>query len=451
MLRLRRFTLQAIILTIPLNQWLYFSIGSLTVKLYHVLLVGLVGLGFFQLREGKSLQIWQKFGLLFMLCSIISEITGCAAISAVPYLPPLPADATAAANGAIVLNVFLFADMWLAYTIVVYVQDSEAQLKNVLHWATLSAIIPTIYGLYQAASFFGGFEIPFLEFTRLLQRDDAPRGIFLDNGLIRIASTYFEPSPYGSYLGIIIPLIAAHLVLLQNPEEKNRRRLSLFVLGLAVLNLLLCFSTVGILAMLVFGMVWLWLCYSLAEVIKRAVIMGSLVLIVVLVTGFGELLWNSIDLFIIQKLTADESNFNSYSRLDRLRQAEIGWQIFQAHPAFGVGPYLPFFFELENAQYVFKAGTAISLVYLQILAQFGAAGSSVFIAFCGWLVSSLLKARQSDTQTRNFGNVLLALVACIGILMFALGSLLPLQLWLALGILIAYCSKAKAAEEIDTR
>jgi hypothetical protein len=440
--QLRTALICAIIITIPLNQVLAFTVFGVTIKLYHALLVLLMGVGCFDLREGKSLAAWQKFGLVFLACSALSFLAGRLALMTISTLPELPAYMASAMSNPALLFFFLVADVWFAYSVVRLIGESESGLDDVLRWATYSAFIPTLYGIYQIIGFAFSFQIEWLEFSRLVERPDAPRGIFLDSGFLRIASTYFEPSPYGAYLGIVLPLIVARLARLP-AESPRERKITWLALVLVLLNIMLCFSTVGVLSVIVFFLVLAWLRGAFWRWTWRmAGIIGFGVVILALF-GFGETVWTFFDSFIIQKLTAESGSVYAASRDDRLRQVEIALALAAKFPLFGVGEFMPFFYELENTASAARAGTGIAMLYALIPAQNGLVGTLVFTGFLGWLAFALHGARKHDTEINLTGDTLLALLAALLILFFAFGSLLPLQLWLALGVMIGYIERCR--------
>jgi hypothetical protein len=430
----------AVIFTIPLQQLLYISLGGITLKTYQVLLILLALVSLMQVRKGEPLWQWQKIGLLFFLTSVCGEAAGYIELLNFGNLPEVKG--VGISSVAIVLNFYLLLNMIFAFQIARYIKEQQNNLTDILTVAALSSIIPALYAIYQLTSFIFNFEISFLEFDRIIDRPDAPRGIFIDRSSIRVSSTYFEPGPYGGYLSIIIPLLVGLLVWRHQTKSITVWQRAGFT-GLLLLNivaLFLSFSTSAIIGMIFFTVLVLYYTQPFSKILKIMASVAAVVVCVVTLFELWEFVLTVADSLLFKKLFADESDELSISRLDRIYQAEIALKMFLSHPIIGIGPYIPFFFEM----YVPNSNTvnpqAVSIIYANVPVQTGIVGFIIFV-YCLYKLFLGLKygiSAAGNTPMKDYGAVLMGLFVSILILFFTLGSIVAAHLWLALGVMIGF-------------
>ncbi|MFN3387139.1 MAG: O-antigen ligase family protein [Candidatus Thermochlorobacter sp.] len=431
--------LLTVVFTIPLQQLLYVSIAGISVKTYQLLLLLLGALSLLHVRENQSMSDWQKLGLAFFLISVCAEIAGYIELLNFGDLPELKYIGSLDTL-RFTINLYLLLNMLFAWQVICFVTEVQNGLRTVLTVAALGSVFPALYALYQLFSFLFGFEIQALEFSRIIERPDAPRGIFFESGIVRFASTYFEPGPYGGYLSIILPLTM--MALMQWQADKHNSTVPKWlklILLLNVVALLLSFSTSALVGMTLFALMVPPLIYSLSRVLKTIIIALTTILLIIALTGQWEFVLNAIDTAFLQKIFAEEKAISAVSRTARLYQAEVGLRIFLDHPLIGIGPFVPYFFEIY-APSVDATPQAISIIYINVLVQTGLVGASVFFYALSKLLKALLTHTVSapDEMRKAHGIILLGLFVVILTLFFTLGSLVAVHFWLAIGVMIGW-------------
>ncbi|MCS7012510.1 MAG: O-antigen ligase family protein [Chloroherpetonaceae bacterium] len=434
-----RTVLLTTIFTIPLQQLLYLSVAGITVKTYQVLLAVLGVLSFFQVRESQALSEWQKIGLAFFLVSVSAELAGYIELRNFGSLPELKYIGSVETH-RFTLNLYLLLNMLFAWQVVRFITEVPEGLRTILTTAALGSLLPSLYALYQLFSFVFGFEIEALEFGRIIDRPEAPRGIFFDSGTVRFASTYFEPGPFGGYLSIIIPLTVLAIKQWQS-DAKEHLAIKWVLKAILLLNivaLLLSFSTSALVGMMLFALIVTGLTYPLGKVLKGVATALLAVAAMVTLLGQWEFVLNTVDVAFLRKLFAEETDVYAISRIARIHQAEVGLKIFLDHPIVGIGPFVPFFFE------VYEPSTdgmpqAVSIVYVNVLTQTGLVGGALFFYAIGKLMIKLVRAvRLSNRIVKANSAVLLGLFAAVLTLFFTLGSLVAVHLWLAVGVIVGW-------------
>ncbi len=429
----------AVAFTVPLHQLLFIPVGGIVIKVYQVLLILLAVTSMALTRKGEPLWAWQKIGLAFFGVSVAAEVAGYIELLNFGELPELK-DLGKPESYRGFLTFYLFLNMTFAFQVARLIREESDGMTQITTAAALGSVFPALYALYQLISVLFGFEIDFLEFKGVFEVEGR-RGISNEGVSVRFSSTYFEPGPYGGYLSIVIPLTVCAIWAYQSTLPLNVRRLSLLkgVLVLDVIALFLSFSTSALIGMSLFTALVLGLNYPLSKIIKWISITVVAIAAVVTAVGLWEFLFSVFDSFLFRKLFADSSDVLSESRLARVYQTEIGLKIFLDHPIIGIGPYVPFFFEIYSPGP--RAVTqAVSIVYANILTQTGIVGFSLFAAALVKIVIGLKDRLVSpvSTASRKQGVVLLGLFVSILTLFFTLGSLVAVHLWLAIGVIIGY-------------
>lgn len=444
---LRYTALLTIILTIPLQQLLYVSIAGITVKTYQALLLLLGMLSLWQLREKQTLSEWQKIGLAFFLISACAELAGYIELLNFGDLPELKYVGKAE-TARFTVNVYLLLNMIFAWQVARCIAEEPRGLRTILTVAALGSIAPALYALYQLFSFAFGFEIEALEFGRIIDRPEAPRGIFFDSGTVRFASTYFEPGPFGGYLSIIIPLTVMAIMQLQSDDKRHlgMERLLKATLLLNIIALLLSFSTSALIGMMLFTLIVSGLIYPIGKIIKSAVAGLLAMLLIITLIGQWDFVLNTIDVAFLKKLFAEETDIYATSRSARIHQAEVGLRIFLDHPLIGIGPFIPYFFEIYEPS-IDAMPQAVSIVYVNVLTQTGILGASIFFFALAKLFMALLahSVFSRENERRKQGVVLFGLFIAILTLFFTLGSLVAVHLWLAIGVMIGWLNLQAAS------
>ncbi len=441
---LRYAVLLTVVFTIPLQQLLYVSIAGISLKTYQLLLLLLGALSLLDMRKNQSMSDWQKLGLAFFLISVCAEIAGYIELLNFGDLPELKYIGSLDSS-RFTVNLYLLLNMLFAWQVVRFITEVQNGLRTVLTVAALGSVFPALYALYQLFSFLFGFEIQALEFNRIIERPDAPRGIFFESGIVRFASTYFEPGPYGGYLSIILPLTMMALMQWQADEKNSAVPIWLkLILLLNVVALLLSFSTSALAGMTLFALlvsilIYPLRIYPLRQVIKTTLLTLLTILLVITFAGQWEFVLSAIDSAFLQKIFAEETDISAVSRVARFHQAEVGLRIFLNHPLIGIGPFIPYFFEIY-APSVDATPQAVSIIYINVLVQTGLVGASVFFYALAKLLKALLTHTVSapDETSKAHGIILLGLFVVILTLFFTLGSLVAVHFWLAIGVMIGW-------------
>lgn len=436
---LRYAVLLTVVFTIPLQQLLYVSIAGISLKTYQLLLLLLGALSLLDMRENQSMSEWQKLGLAFFLISVCAEIAGYIELLNFGDLPELKYIGSLDSS-RFTINLYLLLNMLFAWQVVRFITEVQNGLRTVLTVAALGSVFPALYALYQLFSFLFSFEIQALQFNRIIERPDAPRGIFFESGIVRFASTYFEPGPYGGYLSIILPLTVMAIMQWQSSEKRSSlpQWLKLIFL-LNIVALLLSFSTSALVGMILFALLVPILIYPLRQVIKTTLLTLLAILLVITFAGQCEFVLSAIDNAFLQKIFAEETDISAVSRVARFHQAKVGLRIFLDHPLIGIGPFIPYFFEIY-APSVDATPQAVSIIYINVLVQTGLVGASVFFYALAKLLKALLTHTVSapDETSKAHGIILLGLFVVILTLFFTLGSLVAVHFWLAIGVMIGW-------------
>ncbi|PIO48069.1 MAG: hypothetical protein CMR00_06955 [[Chlorobium] sp. 445] len=298
---LRYAVLLTVVFTIPLQQLLYVSIAGISLKTYQLLLLLLGALSLLDMRENQSMSEWQKLGLAFFLISVCAEIAGYIELLNFGDLPELKYIGSLDSS-RFTINLYLLLNMLFAWQVVRFITEVQNGLRTVLTVAALGSVFPALYALYQLFSFLFSFEIQALQFNRIIERPDAPRGIFFESGIVRFASTYFEPGPYGGYLSIILPLTVMAIMQWQSSEKRSSlpQWLKLIFL-LNIVALLLSFSTSALVGMILFALLVPILIYPLRQVIKTTLLTLLAILLVITFAGQCEFVLSAIDNAFLQK------------------------------------------------------------------------------------------------------------------------------------------------------
>lgn len=436
---LRYAVLLTVVFTIPLQQLLYVSIAGISLKTYQLLLLLLGALSLLDMRENQSMSEWQKLGLAFFLISVCAEIAGYIELLNFGDLPELKYIGSLDSS-RFTINLYLLLNMLFAWQVVRFITEVQNGLRTVLTVAALGSVFPALYALYQLFSFLFSFKIQALQFNRIIERPDAPRGIFFESGIVRFASTYFEPGPYGGYLSIILPLTVMAIMQWQSSEKRSSlpQWLKLIFL-LNIVALLLSFSTSALVGMILFALLVPILIYPLRQVIKTTLLTLLAILLVITFAGQCEFVLSAIDNAFLQKIFAEETDISAVSRVARFHQAKVGLRIFLDHPLIGIGPFIPYFFEIY-APSVDATPQAVSIIYINVLVQTGLVGASVFFYALAKLLKALLTHTVSapDETSKAHGIILLGLFVVILTLFFTLGSLVAVHFWLAIGVMIGW-------------
>lgn len=309
-------------------------------------------------------------------------------------------------------------------------RDSLAIRKAL--WITTWIVL--VFGFYQ---YFGDiFGLP-QSWTGL--RDIYTKEIF---GFPRIQSTGLEPLFYGNFL--LIPFFYFSSRFLNNLEERPLLLIAISTqIALTVSRGALISGIAGLTVLIVLSLrgVSHW-----KNIHQQAGLIG----ITVLGTTLALLLTNVNSLGILSKDSSLPSTSaspapvavinqatNLTSQDDRVRNRDLAWQAFQGQPWLGIGPGN--FSAYAKDKYAGYEGSEGYIVVnnepLELLAESGAIGFSMFLLMVSTIVWQLYKAWQHFTPQENeWPAVVLAYLLALAIQYQTFSTLYIMHVWVLIGI-----------------
>lgn len=334
------------------------------------------------------------------------------------------------------LSVFLFTAFTIAVALLLpQLVVSKKHVEWVVRALIVSSVLVSVFGIFQ---FLG--DIAGLPTTITGLREHYTKAVF---GFPRIQSTALEPLYFANYLLLPIGVVISLLVGWKKTHADHplvRTRVLLPLLILLSVNLILTVSRGGYLALAamlaVLGVVYL------KEVLTPRwvlVTLGSILFAMWAATRFLGLGGGGANLETFRSHVVDVFQGAAYS--ERIENYEIALRGFREHPILGIGPGSFGPYATVHASIEPKEGWKIvNNEFLELLAETGVVGFSLFLFFAGFLIVRSIKASSRARGSPLERSILIGLTATwIGILVQyqTFSILYIMHVWVVVGLLVA--------------
>ena len=267
--------------------------------------------------------------------------------------------------------------------------------------------------------------------------------------VFRVQGTDAEPSFFCAWLLLALPVMASAFL---NPDTSPRRRV-LHGVGfhLALLALLLSFSSSGIFASFVVAVVFVCLGLLLRNraiigpaLRREAVVVGCVGLAAVLVMSIATPhVARKLGQYVFVRVATKK--YDGGSAMFRSHAAAVGMYVFRKHWRFGVGPgRLPFampacWHSVPGGDPAFRSISHANDLYVDVLAELGIVGFATFVWLCAAILAVLwTSARRSSDQSEQ-AIVLGLLCGIVGWLVqtWAVDNFYRTNFWIFVGLSLA--------------
>ena len=402
------FLLFTLYFLLPFERIPTIEVGDFTVKFSYIVALFLLAIFLtnkpFKVFIKKPLQVSDKFLILFWL---------------VGALTLLWAENLQRSMVIVLLWAFMII-LYLVLSRIIVSHKHREKIENIIIW---SAIITSIFGLYQFIGDSLGLSTTLTGLRYWYTKEIA------DLGFPRIQSVALEPLYFSSFLLVPLYLAIKKYFLYCHPERS--RGISLFsrilhfiqndvlsnkyfwIITLILTNIILGISRgayLGLIITLVFFLIFVLLKWKVYKSFKANLWgLGLAILISVFLSYVAVVSFNGQDAaknFRSHAVVADSEEGNSVKgRMDGYRAA---WNLFKGKPILGIG--------VGNfgSTRTYDNGTGsnfetVNNQYLEILTETGVVGMAVFVFFLIFFTKELYNGYRRANDKEKFGLVLLFL------------------------------------------
>jgi len=392
------------------------DIGGITLKINHILIVVVFVIFLIKSLASRKLTI-PKDPVRYLILLFIAVL-----MFSLPQAVNLPR----------ALQVLLFVLlMGIAYLTTTLIVTNKKALVCVLYGLIAGAILQSALGLFQ----FAGDAVGLPQSITLL-KEGYDKSTF---GFARVQGTAIEPLYFANYL--LIPLMLAVVLLIRGQSEKIMNKFWFYVLaGVIFLDIILAISRGAYIALIV---AVLALVITQAKLIFRAktILTTAMIVLVIFIGAYLGLVRSeprALDEFVGHLKVEDRVEGESV--VSRVSATESAFEMFKAHPFFGVGlgNYGPVV--QDDPPEVPQGGWFIvNNEYMEILAENGVVGLLMFlILLCFVFARSIIAIRREKDEFIK--SVLIGLtLALFGILVqyLTFSTLYIFHIWFLLGLISA--------------
>ena len=330
-------------------------------------------------------------------------------------------------NRGIMLLLFLFFMVLVPYLSVTLINCKE-KLKKVIYIFILSAVIASLFGIFQFLGDFIGLSSSITGISSRYAKEVL--------GFPRIQSTFIEPLYFANYL--LIPLILSYFFLFKKIDPKKNMFFILSFL-LFLICIFLTFSKGAALSIFIIllGLVL----FQLRSILNKNNIKYLLLIIIFIISiswGAFNILRSKPD---FEKVYTKAYNIITGASITERQEAYlIALEAFENNPVLGigVGGFGPYFsgYPIHPPDF---GWSIVNNQYLEVLAENGILG---FVSFMIFLISIFYYSIFAYRKTRDIflRNILLALnFAFLGVLIqyMTFSTLYIMHIWFLIGLILA--------------
>jgi O-antigen ligase len=404
------------------------ELGALTLKINHILIIMVFVIFLIKSLAGKKL-VLPKDPIRYLILLLIATLTFSFTVSV-----------NLERSFQVLIFMILMLIVYLAVTLIV---DSKKILITILSALLVGAAFQVVLGFFQ----FAGDAVGLPNSITLL-KEGYDKSTF---GFARVQGTAIEPLYFANYL--LIPLMLLLVLLVRGQSEKIINKFLAYVISAGILlNIILAISRGAYIAL---AAAMFALAVTQAKLIFRAktvlaTIMVSLLILTGTYLGLVKSEPRAIDEFVSHLKVEDRTEGESV--VSRVSATESAYQMFQAHPYFGVGlgNYGPVVQD-DPAEIPEGGWFIVNNEYMEILAENGIVGLLVFLII---LLTVFVRAIKAISKERDefIKSVLIGLsLALFGILVqyLTFSTLYIFHIWFLIGFLsaVTYLSFKKGHDE----
>ena len=240
-----------------------------------------------------------------------------------------------------------------------------------------------------------------------------PPGFMLMGRYMRAYGTFEQPNPFGGYLGLVLPLAYALVLVFWRPSLDDHPTsaikpvlfVALAATALMLLALVMSWSR-GALLGLVSGLVLVGLAlgkksWLIALALLPLIVLLAPGLLSLAPTGFIDRMLDTVR-YVGQDLTLVEINDETFSLIERAAHWQAAWRMFSARPwlGVGIGQYAVVYPQVAVPRWQDPLGHAHN-IYLHLLAEGGLLGLASHLLFwAAWLFAAFRRAWQNQGVER---------------------------------------------------